>query len=274
MIYVVGIRSYREGSSTCTCFDSITESLFDIAEGNLTELLENQGLIIENIKLTNSKLTFEHCFNSIHYVTSKKSSGADYILIGKIADDDFKLVDYNGKISHTWERDLIRYIKNKKVANCTINNKKVISIGTQDISKNTTLEEQIAEKYKIFTAKTALLGYKMDFKYIIEGTQVKLIKYKGKSTKVIVPKFITAIADRAFLDCRIEKLTLDKGLTHIGGFAFDGCDISELTIPDTVELICPGAFFDNKRIVRSDESYTDNVKFLNPKTIKINMIWR
>ena len=239
MIYIIGIRSYDE-ITDYKCFDTATDSTFDISERKLTKLIKSQGLVIENAKAIGDELTLDKWFNGTHHITNSYRTGSDYTLLSKLANDNYKVIDYNGHIMGMWEKGLRRCIEEKKVSNCTLNNGEIVSVGTCNLARNIQLEESIDSKYEIFIAKTKLLGYDMSFNYKIEGTQVKLTSYECASKEVIVPKFITAITDRSFLECEITKITMDRGLTHIGGYAFHGCNLSEITIPDTVQIICLG----------------------------------
>ena len=76
----------------------------------------------------------------------------------------------------------------------------------------------------------------MEFDYIIEGQEVKLKRYTGRDTKVIVPKFVTSLMYGYFRGCGIEEITLESGLKYIGGYAFESCNISKIIIPETIDF--------------------------------------
>ena len=153
-----------------------------------------------------------------------------------------------------------------KIANCESKNGKLVSIDLYKVYQDTKLEEQIAKKYKAYVAKTALIGCKMAFDYRRGGDQVKLIRYIGKTKDVVIPNFITSIIENAFMNCKLNTLTLDNGLTYIGGQAFDSCELREVTIPETIEIICDSAFIGNKRLVTENGEYRNKIKLLNRRT--------
>ena len=269
MIYIIEIRRFSN-PSWYTCFESNTESVFDGSTEDLIRWLSKHEKCIENMKLLNNRIVTGNSFEELHSVSNSKATGSEYILLGKVASDKFKMVNYKGEIIYTRKSQLHRYIDTRKIANCRKEDGKIVYTNTTDTQKDTELEAEIAEKYKIYVAKSALLGIKMSFDYTIEGNQVKLKRYTGKSQTVIIPKFVTTIMDRAFLDVSIDTLTLSNGLKYIGGFAFSGCGISEVTIPDTVEIICKNAFTDNRKLTTRDGVYTKNIKVLNKETMIID----
>ena len=155
-------------------------------------------------------------------------------------------------------RKLSNYIKQKAIANCSIENEKLISFGTYNITKDIDFEAQIKDKYDRYVAKSTMLGKKMSFDYIIEGRMVKLVKYTGITKDVIIPKFVTTIMTSAFQKCGIETLIMDNGIKHIGDTAFQGCNLSEIVIPQTVEFMGSNVFYKNSKLLTQDGDYRDD----------------
>lgn len=61
---------------------------------------------------------------------------------------------------------------------------------------------------------------------------------------VVIPDTVTEIEDNAFIQCtNLKNVTLSKNLKKIGKYAFFGCPITKMTIPDSVEEIGGGAFY-------------------------------
>jgi hypothetical protein len=60
---------------------------------------------------------------------------------------------------------------------------------------------------------------------------------KNNFQNLVIPDSVTWIGSGAFYDCGIRTLNLGKGLQYIGGDAFNGNEINELTIPDSVTEI-------------------------------------
>lgn len=77
---------------------------------------------------------------------------------------------------------------------------------------------------------------------VVDGV---LTEYHANLDKsVTVPDGVTAIADRAFGDCRnLTSITLPVSVTSIGALAFAGCEgLKDINIPDGVTDIGYGAF--------------------------------
>ena len=61
---------------------------------------------------------------------------------------------------------------------------------------------------------------------------------------VVIPDTVTEIEDNAFVQCtNLKNVTLSKNLKKIGKYAFFGCPVTKMTIPDSVEEIGGGAFY-------------------------------
>ena len=222
---------------------------------------------IKNAKIDNNEIVLTDWPNPITTEGLTKKRG--FTLINKIAQDTFRLVSNNEWVDHVNGEELREYIKINEVYNCTLRDGNYYSIDTHNIRQDNQFEQLIAEKYKRHIALTTLLGHGMEFDYVIEGEQVKLKGYTGTAKEVIVPRFVTTILENAFGGTKIEALKLDTGLKYIGGFAFDGCNISEIIVPETVELICVEAFGGNDKLVDSYGEYKDTIKLLNKNTVTI-----
>ena len=72
----------------------------------------------------------------------------------------------------------------------------------------------------------------------------KLISYKGKGGKVIIPDTIDTIADIAFLENDdITEVILPSSMKHIGDCSFDYCSkLKKVVLPNEIEYIGMGAF--------------------------------
>ena len=86
------------------------------------------------------------------------------------------------------------------------------------------------------------MGFKLfsDFK-IKNGV---LVKYKGESSNVVIPKSVTSIGYRAFEGCEsLQSVTIGNSVTSIGEYAFYGCtSLTSITIPNSVKSIGEWAF--------------------------------
>ena len=214
-----------------------------------------------------NEATYENWYNPIHCKKEKIHTGSDYVLLCKIDTNIFKLASYQENVIYLDSEKLGIAIRENKIANCAIINGEVMVSDMYKVTRDIQFEQEVAEKYIKYVAKTALLGCKMSFDYTIEGRQVKLDSYTGTSKNVIVPKFVTVITRRAFIKCGIETITLNEGLEYIGYYAFEGCNIAEITIPETVKFMGEGIFYLNKKLINSDGTYRkDRIKILNENT--------
>ena len=94
----------------------------------------------------------------------------------------------------------------------------------------------------------AYYGKNLSVVNLREGTvKVEVGAYAKNDIKELsTPSNLTVIEDVAF--CENEKLSdvsLNEGLRIIGKWAFYGCNIGNITIPSTVEVIGRGAFINN-----------------------------
>ena len=87
------------------------------------------------------------------------------------------------------------------------------------------------------------------FQYSVNGETVKITKYIGTETTVVIPDtiegiLVTVIGGSAFNNCTgLTEIDLPEGLTRIEDYAFQGCTgLTEIEIPDSVTIIGKYAF--------------------------------
>ena len=273
MICVVKITELSDKSRVFMLFESNTESFFGGNGQDLKRLIKIHNMHPTNIELLDSETESEHWINKVHHKNNDISKGANYILLCEMYDNRFKTASYDGRISHINSYELKLLARQRRIANCTVEDRALKMEPAYHITNNTQFEEEIAERYKIYEAKSILLGRKMSFEYTVEGTKVKLLKYTGTTKNVIIPKFITTIMKEAFIDCGIETLTLDDGLKYIGTRAFKNCNLSKVTIPQTVKFMGQGVFSTNIRILTVHGAYrNDRVNILSKDTTVLDAI--
>ena len=258
MIYVVEIHKATE---TYTIFETTTESFIDIREAKLKELIIDPNITIQNMNIIGDQIITKQWYRICcrgHADNYKLTN----TLLCKLDEQVLKLANSIAYETVTKSNEELKeLIRDDRVGNCSIENEVYKSIGTYNAAYDTEFKEQIEEKYKIYVAKSALLGLNTTFEYIIEGQEVKLKSYTGTSKDVILPGFITSIMTRSFGHTHIRKLVLSEGLKSIGSFSFSACDIEELVIPSTVQIICNKAFNLNKGLS------VGTIKILNTKTL-------
>ena len=262
-------------------FESHTESFIDADAEVLKNLMLEQKVEIRNVRLIEGTILDggwpnpTHIQNTLH---NRKWAEADdteeyrYMLVCKSDEDKFKISSSKKIVSWISGDKLRKIVDKKKVMNCTVDSTGTYkSIDAYTIIRDTQLDKLIAEKYNRHIALTSLMGHNMTFEYIIEGAEVRLTKYTGKAKDVIIPKFITSIIQEAFYNEALNKLTLENGLKYIGKKAFFGCNIAEIVIPETVELLFQDTFYGNKQLVTAAGQFTKELKILNKNATIIKM---
>ena len=271
MMYAVGVQEYWDKSKTYTMFETNTDSFFDTNIRDLKTLINKHKVDVINLSIIDGQIVVKQWYNQINNVKENIKTGAEYVLICKLKRDTFKLARYTSEIKFVDNANLRNLISEHKVANCRLENSKIQSIDNYTITENIQVEEYVSQKYALYLAKLALLGRKVSFVIIVEGNQVKLKRYYGPDKDVIVPNFITTIMAKAFLNCKLETITLNTGIKYIGYSAFDGCNLSEVEIPETVEFIGQGVFNNNHKLFNSHGEYRqDRVKILNKIAVVID----
>jgi len=95
-------------------------------------------------------------------------------------------------------------------------------------------------------------GKDSPFEFIIEGNEVKIIKYTGSSgADIIIPSRysdipVTEIGNDVFRNKSIKSVKMFESLKRIGAFSFANCSITSLVIPNSAEIIGAGAFQNNE----------------------------
>ena len=271
MIYIVGIRELSGKGRIYKLFETNTESFFNGNSCDTLDLIKNHGLNIINAKVSNNEILIKDWFNSIHCERTGLHTGSDLILICKNDNNEYKLTCYDERIVSLHGSELKYYADGKKIANCLIANEKLKSVDTYTINNNTEFKAAIAEKYEKYVAKSALLGRKMSFNYIIEGEKVKLTRYTGETKNVIMPNFVTTIMSRAFYFRKLETITLNIGLKYIGHQAFGQCKLSEVIIPETVKFMGLDIFSKNDRLLKDGAYRKDRIKILSKNTTVLDL---
>ena len=271
MVYIISIKELSDSSKQYTFFETHTESTFTAGPSNVSRLLQRYKFDFKNVSLLGNEIIIKQWYNPIDHQRKNKHTGASYIILCQTDKNTFKIVTYEGKVKYLSSKQLIEETRRNVMANCKIQDGKLESLETYKVTRDIQFEQEIEEKYKIYEAKTALLGCRMSFYYIIEGREVKLEKYSGTAKDVIIPNFVTTIMHSAFSNCELETLTLNNGLEYIGSKAFSNCNISEVIIPKTVKFMGYDVFFQNKNLILGDSIYkSDKVKILNNETITLD----
>ncbi|HHU43991.1 MAG TPA: leucine-rich repeat protein [Clostridiales bacterium] len=74
-------------------------------------------------------------------------------------------------------------------------------------------------------------------------TKETIIRYKGTNSSMDIQDGIKNIGFRAFYNCpNLEQVTFPDSLEYIGGFAFEGCALNSVSIPDSVKVLVNNAF--------------------------------
>ena len=294
MLYILMHRQVKYRGEIYTAFETHTQSVITWDAKSVIDFINKSKMQLANAHIEDGKIQMKQWPHNLGKVKSKteKVSGIRvtvgssvvnskviklqdntnespkepevlYILLGKVTENRFKVVDNEGLASYIGEKCLKEIIESGTVANCTYekNQEAYKSMDTCNLQTDPKFADHIANKYEAFRAKTSLLGLDISFYYTIEDADVKITDYTGKSRKVMIPSFITTICEDAFLNQGIYEIKLSEGLKYIGNNAFRGNNIEHVIIPKTVEFIGQEAFKFNDVL--------DVIETLNPNTIII-----
>ena len=275
MIYIISIReNIREGNTSYMAIDTYSDSAMEISSQILKNIIMYTKIQVVNASIQNDAIIIKKWANKLSTYTgggmTGTHSGTTHVLLATKEDAMYKIVDQHGKVSNIWRKDLRKLVAHENVANC---NDKMEATDTYEIVRDTEFVRCTEEKYKIFVAKSALLGLgDSNFEYDIENYDVRLTKYTGSGENIILPSFITSIGQRAFYNTNIKTIKLNEGLKTIGTRAFEAKQhfglLDRIEIPESVELICNKVFINNQKIVKPDgELHDDRFKLRNNKTI-------
>lgn len=265
MLYVIELMEYSEGPPRYKVYETKTDSKIQCSREEVNRMAKVLNRKVCGLEVGNE--TYKRSYNSVRKVYDIKSAD---ILIGRVGQDEFKVIFYGipQVVSSGKLKNAIGY---GTVVNCAIaieNGEKVYkSMDTCDILVMEAFKQDIKRQYSSFIALTKTMGLDNSFEYEIEGNDVKLKNYTGMSGKVIVPKFITSIMERAFEDSEVTNVKLNNGLKYIGRLAFGNCLLKSLTIPESVQFLFKSALEDNNLIVIDGK--WNNVNILNKNIIML-----
>ena len=97
--------------------------------------------------------------------------------------------------------------------------------------------KQAKELLKICIAATQGMRFSKDYKTLVKF-------YDHKRSECVIPEWVTAIGDKAFLGCKnLQSVTIPNSVTTIGKDAFFGCNnLQNVTIGNSVTTIGKYAF--------------------------------
>ena len=289
MLYVISVlRNKRDEIVMYKVFDTLSHSLMELDKNILINIISNTEIQVVNASIQNNEVILHDWINGIssekydyNDYYKLKQSGSKFVILSREKDiyigAEYRTVDYTGKLTYRRINDLTNILESSLVANCRskdVNGKLKLSLEDAYIIKNDRkFKKLIDSKYDIFIAKTLMLGHKdMTFNYEIENDEVRITKYTGTDTEVILPSFITTIEKESFAFKDIKKLDLNEGLKVIGNEAFIAVGednlLDQVEIPSTVELIGVGAFHGNIKLFKKDNTLnTEKFKLRNNKTM-------
>lgn len=271
MLYVTGITEREEGLRYYI-FDNYTDSTIIDDNGIiLKELLQRKYEVI-NAKLVNGDIEVKEWTYKLYQDIDRNRKINQFVVVGKTINNMYKTVLAYGYFQYINEEELNKYVDNDSIANFIQTDTGYELIDTIDTTVDTEFSAFIENEYKRHIAKVSLLGIDMSFEYRIDGDRVTLTEYTGQSKHPILPNFITDIGKYAFKSTKIESIKFNKGLRAIGECAIVGCKLTEVTIPETVEIIYQDAFRSNKIMHINSKLDTTKIKLLNENTLVIKGI--
>ena len=248
MLYITGIdNSSNEGY---LLFETHTESIIRADVRCISKLIYKHGMKLKNAKIVEDAIILNEWPHAMQYRVTGFGNYFKNILLANIETNRLKITSSTATVKYINDEELKSLILKGDISNCSYSRDTdgltFESTDTYKITRDTDYEKSIAEKYKEYTAKVKSLGLDISFKYIIEGKEVKILRYKGTSKRIILPNFITTIKEGAFNSSHIEEVSLNNGLKYIGSNAFRYNNIRSIEIPETVRFIGTGAFSGNE----------------------------
>ena len=262
MIYLIN-KATSGNETNYRLFETHTESILTGGAVYVEKLIAECKMEPKNMAIKGEKIQFKKWPNLVQISTN---GNRNYILLSRVSEQRFKLVRFDEEVVYMDENELKTNIELNNLMNCVLKNGVYKSMDTYSISIDEKYKQHIDQKYKEFVAKSALLGYKVTFEYELENSEVKIMKYTGTSTKVIIPNFITTVNSEAFKRKNIEDLKLNEGLKYIGNKAFIYNNLRCINIPSTVEFMGHNALAGNIGLTYPDGRYKPVVKLLNSNT--------
>ena len=165
MIYALATRKYTNQDRTYTLYETSTDSSFIGNKLIMQRIVSISGKSLNNVDKINDEETNKLWYNKTYCNEDENDNGFGNILLCKVTDNKYKLVDYGGSIIYKSRKKLIKYIEEKRVSNCEIRDNRIVSIGTYRLVRDIQFEQEIAEKYNRYVAKSTILGCKMSFDY-------------------------------------------------------------------------------------------------------------
>ncbi|MHB9296105.1 hypothetical protein PilKf_01859 [Pillotina sp. SPG140] len=113
------------------------------------------------------------------------------------------------------------------------------------------MKKSIAALLMVVVGVTACVQNARDFASRVENGKLILIRYRGNGGDVDIParlqgRPVTAIADEAFQNKNLTRISIPKTVTAIGRLAFAQNRLTSVTIPNSVTTIGWHAFKENQ----------------------------
>lgn len=232
MYYILRNKYSYNREAVYVLFETHTESRKEGTEANIVAICKKNNLKIENADIIDDSIVLKTGFNGYkngsYYMTAilERDSGTTY-----------RIVDVSGNVLDANINLLKVLIAENRVVNCRITNNKLESVGNYIVHTDEEFKKEIDKKYTAFKAKTKLLGGNIEFRYEVEGNEVKLAYYKGSDTCVRVPSFITTIKSRAFYNVELAEIILNTEIEHIGSLAFIDTGLEEIKVSSNVKFV-------------------------------------
>ena len=285
MLYIISLvkdqrQTNKDAIALYGLIDTLSDSRFKVSADQLKTLISRSGGQIGNAKIHDNNIQTSDWVSNLltEYMHNNKEGDTEniassHVLISK-REYMYKIVSYYGGMEEFTYEELVGPIQRGKVANCSIVNNKLVCTDNYEIKRNPEFEKDIEHKYASYEAKALMLGLRdTSFEYEVENQQVKIVRYTGSGSNVILPHFITAIKKGAFRQANINTIQLNEGLESIGDYAFaqtpggnDG--LTSIEIPSTVKIIGPKALSCNSKLFTPEKIlHTDRFTLRNNKTV-------
>ena len=124
MIYAIEETKGIDYFDSFRLFETSTESIININEEELKNILNNYDIDIKSIYLRENRIINKQWFNPICHNGTAGTSGSLYILLCQVDKNRFKLISYQGEVTYVGVQALKEATKKNRIANCTLENGK------------------------------------------------------------------------------------------------------------------------------------------------------
>ena len=260
MFYMIGtyydydVNQMRERLAGFRLLDTGTGEVKDIPYKAVVKALTRKAVEIENLRINRGIL-------ETHNGSIKRYARVTYygyiennqavVILWKDGNNVFTCSDIRGIIYRLPEKELVRiHGERGTIANGRVVNGRVYAIeGSYPVIRTAECEKSsIINEYR---KKCAVLGIRpLIIKEEKDG--IVVVGADPTDTKVLIPQFVTKIANRAFANHdNLESVAIGDNVRNIGDEAFEGCSrLVDVKLPREIDKLGHSVFAKCRRLKR------------------------